>query len=87
MKIGVEQNYPNPFNPTTTISFKLPKAAFVTLKVYDLLGHEVAVLVNEKKAAGKYEVRFATSSLAGGVYFYRLHAGEFIETKKLMLLR
>ena len=81
------QNYPNPFNPSTTISFELPKASFVTLKVYNLLGQEVANLVNKKNAAGRYDIQFDASELSGGVYLYRLQAGEFVETRKLILLR
>jgi len=74
--IRLEQNYPNPFNPITTIQFSIPNPAFVTLKVYDLLGREVCVLVNEKKAPGSYEVTFDGTGLSSGVYFYRLQAGE-----------
>jgi hypothetical protein len=84
---GVAQNYPNPFNPTTTIEFTLPKASFVTLKVYDLLGNEVATLVAEKLPAGKHQRVWEVKGLASGVYLYRIEAGEFEETKKLILLR
>ncbi len=84
---ALEQNYPNPFNPTTAISYQLPVIGFVTLKVYDLLGREVATLVNETKAPGNYEVNFNASNLPSGVYFYRLKAEEFVETKKMILLK
>jgi aminopeptidase N len=79
------QNYPNPFNPATGIGFRVSGFGMVTLKVYDLLGREVAVLVNERKAPGSYTVRFDASGLASGVYFYRLKAGEFVQTRKLVL--
>jgi hypothetical protein len=83
----LSQNYPNPFNPTTKISFSIPSSAFTSLKVYDILGNEVAALVNEEKSAGNYEVSFNASSLSSGTYFYRIQAGSFIETKKMMLLK
>jgi len=81
------QNYPNPFNPSTTIEFALPKSAFVTLQVYDLLGRQVGELVNEKLGPGNYRTLWAANGLASGVYFYRLQAAEFVETKKLLLIR
>ncbi len=84
---SLDQNYPNPFNPSTTIKYELPKAGLVTLKVYDILGREVASLVNEKQAAGKYSVEFNADRLASGVYIYRIHAGDFVSVKKLMLLK
>ena len=83
----LRQNYPNPFNPSTTIEFALPKSAYVTLRVYDLLGRQVGELVNEKLEPGMYKTQWNASGLASGVYFYRLQAGEFTETKKLLLLR
>ncbi|MHB9041582.1 MAG: T9SS type A sorting domain-containing protein, partial [Melioribacteraceae bacterium] len=83
----LSQNYPNPFNPTTTISFLIPRTEFVSLKVYDLLGREVATLVNEEKLPGHYEVEFNGMNLPSGVYFYRLQAGNFSQTKKLLLLK
>jgi len=79
--------YPNPFNPTTVISYQMPVASDVRLSVYDLLGREVAVLVNEKKAPGSYEVKFDGSNLASGVFLYRLTAGEFVQTRRLLLLK
>jgi len=81
------QNYPNPFNPSTTIKFEIPKTAFVTLKIYNILGQEVAELVNEEKQPGVYEVNWNASGFASGVYFYQLRAGSFVETKKMILLR
>ncbi len=81
------QNYPNPFNPTTIINYQLPVGNHVTLKIYDILGREVATLVNEKTSAGSYSVKFDGSRLASGVYFYRLEAGSFVSVKKLVLLR
>ncbi len=83
----LEQNYPNPFNPTTTIAYALPQAEQVELKVYDLQGHEIRVLVNEKKAAGRYTIEFDATTLPTGVYFYQLRAGQFVQTKKLMLMK
>ncbi len=84
---SLSQNYPNPFNPSTAISYQLPANNFATLKVYDVLGNQVASLVNEQKPAGVYEVEFNASEFGSGVYFYRLQAGTFIETKKMVLLR
>ncbi|NWG29452.1 MAG: T9SS type A sorting domain-containing protein [Ignavibacteriaceae bacterium] len=83
----LQQNYPNPFNPTTSISFSIPKNGFVTLKVYDILGKEVAELVNEIKEAGNYSVTFNASELPSGIYFYTLTSGNFTATKKLILLK
>jgi beta-xylosidase len=84
---GLEQNFPNPFNPSTIINYALPASGFVTLRVFDMLGREVAILVNEQKSAGKYSLRFDGRSFSSGVYFYWLQADKFIETKKLVLLR
>jgi photosystem II stability/assembly factor-like uncharacterized protein len=81
------QNYPNPFNPTTIISYQLPVASDVRLIVHDVLGREVAVLVNERRDAGVHEIKFDGSHLASGVYFYRMKAGAYVETKRLQLLR
>jgi len=83
----LEQNYPNPFNPSTTISWQLPKDAFVSLKVFDVLGNEVATLVNEEKSADSYQTEFDASFLTSGTYFYRLVAGNFVQTKKMILLK
>lgn len=81
------QNYPNPFNPTTNIQYSIPTEGLVTLKVYDLLGREVATLVNESKTAGNYSVNFDASTLASGTYIYQLIAGEFLSTKKMLLIK
>lgn len=81
------QNYPNPFNPNTIINYQLPAGSNVTLKVYDLLGREVATLVNEIKPAGSYEIEFNASALTSGVYFYKITAGDYVSTKKMILLR
>jgi hypothetical protein len=81
------QNYPNPFNPSTTIRYGLPKSAHVMLSVYNTLGQHAATLVNESQLAGYHEVRFNGSGLASGVYFYRMEAGSFVETKRLILIR
>ena len=83
----LEQNYPNPFNPSTTIRYSIPTSEFVTLKVYDVLGNEVATLVNEEKPAGSFEVNFSAVELSSGIYFYKLQVGSFIETKKMILLK
>ena len=83
----LEQNFPNPFNPSTVISYQLPVGGNVTLKVFDLLGCEVATLVNENKSAGKYEVEFNAENLHSGIYFYEFKAGEFIQTKKMILMK
>ena len=81
------QNYPNPFNPTTNLEFGISKLGFVSLKVYDLLGKEVTTLVNEIKPAGLYEVEFDGSILPSGIYYYKLEAGSFSETKKMLLIK
>lgn len=83
----LEQNYPNPFNPSTIIKFHLAENIHVSLKVYDILGKEVATLTDELKSAGSYQVRFEASGLASGIYIYRLQAGKFIDNKKLMLIK
>lgn len=85
------QNYPNPFNPSTKIQYRIPNAATglaqSILKVYDLLGNEVATLVNAYRDAGRYEIEFNASGLASGIYYYRLESGQFNQTKKMILLR
>ncbi len=87
MGFSLSQNYPNPFNPTTTIRYSIPKMAMVKLSVYDMLGREVATLVNENKSKGNYKIVFDASSLPSGVYFYRLQSGNLAINKKLVLLR
>jgi hypothetical protein len=81
------QNYPNPFNPTTTIRFTTSDLRYTILKVYDVLGSEITTLVNEEKPVGNYEFVFDASALSSGVYFYRLQAGDFVETKKMVLMK
>ena len=86
-KFSLSQNYPNPFNPSTTINYLIPTKELVVLKVYDILGKEVATLVNEVKQAGNYTVTFNASSLPSGTYFYRLEAGDNLGVKKMILLK
>jgi hypothetical protein len=81
------QNYPNPFNPSTTIRFLIPRSAEVSLKIFNLLGEEVATLISGHRDAGTHSVQWDAAGLPSGVYFYRLQAGEFVETRKLVLLR
>lgn len=87
-EFNLEQNYPNPFNPSTTISYALPEKANVTVKIYDILGSEVASLVeNKEQNAGNYDVKFNANSLTSGIYFYTLNTGNFVQTKKMILLK
>ena len=83
----LQQNYPNPFNPTTTIEFALPKQSNVTLKLFDILGREVATLVDAELESGVHKINFDGKDLASGMYFYRIHTEGFMKTKKLMLLK
>jgi len=95
VEFKLEQNYPNPFNPATKIRYSIPlvetqsseAAQNVLLKVYDVLGNEVATLVNEKKPAGVYETNFDASKLSSGIYLYKIQAGSFVQTRKMMLLK
>jgi len=87
VRFVLNQNYPNPFNPSTKISFIITESSFTSLNIYDVLGNEVATLVNEEKPAGSYDVEFDANGLTSGIYFYKLVAGNFIETKKMVLLR
>jgi hypothetical protein len=84
---GLDQNYPNPFNPATTISFRLSSQSFVSLKVFNALGREVSILLEKELPAGTYVQRWDAEALPSGVYFCRLQAGSFTETKKLILQR
>jgi DNA/RNA endonuclease YhcR with UshA esterase domain len=86
-KFALAQNYPNPFNPTTTIRYDLSERSNVKLKIYDVIGREIATLVNASQGQGAYQVPFNASALASGVYFYRLEAGSFVETKKMLLVK
>jgi len=83
----LEQNYPNPFNPSTSLQYTIGSRQFVTLKVFDVLGNEVAILINEEKPAGNYMVRFDASNLSSGIYYYRLETNGFSQTKKMVLLK
>jgi len=86
-KFKLFQNYPNPFNPTTNIKYQITNTSFVTLKVYDILGREAATLVNEKLQPGSYEVSFDGSNFSSGIYFYKLQAGNFTETRKMLMVK
>ena len=84
---SLNQNYPNPFNPSTTISYDIPKTSFVKISVYDILGKEIKVLVNEAKNPGYYETVFDARELAGGIYCFSIRAGDFTQNKKMLLLK
>ena len=86
-RFALEQNYPNPFNPNSEIRYQISEFRHVRLAVYDLLGREIAVLVNERKQPGQYQVTFDASRLASGTYFCRMVAGEFVQTRRLLLIR
>jgi hypothetical protein len=83
----LEQNYPNPFNPVTKIKYSIPESSYVTLKVYDILGNEIEMLVNDEKSSGRYEVEFDAKDLPSGNYFYRITAGNLSKTKKMLLIK
>jgi hypothetical protein len=92
LEFELSQNYPNPFNPSTKIEFQITDFGFVSLKVYDVLGNEIAVLTNKEIPAGKYEVIFDSHSgevrnLTSGIYYYQLKAGDIIQTKKMIFLK
>ena len=86
-KYVLGQNYPNPFNPTTTIYYSIPQNSYVSLRIFDVLGNEVQTIVNENQDAGNYTVKFNADNLTSGIYFYKIEAGSFIETKKMILLK
>ncbi|MCW8810408.1 MAG: T9SS type A sorting domain-containing protein, partial [Ignavibacteriaceae bacterium] len=86
-EFGLTQNYPNPFNPVTFIKYEVPKTSPVLIKIYDITGREVAVLVNEVREPGIYQVSFDSKNLASGVYFYKMVAGDFTSVKKMNLLK
>jgi Secretion system C-terminal sorting domain len=84
---NLDQNFPNPFNPSTTISFSIPSKSFVSLKMFDIMGREVATIVAEEMSAGSYSRQWNAANMSSGIYFYRLQAGSFTGTKKLILLK
>jgi len=86
-EFSLEQNYPNPFNPSTKIKYSIPQSSNVVIKVFDILGNEIETLVNEEKQTGTYEITWYAENLPSGIYFYRLHAGDFVETKKMILMK
>ena len=87
LTFSLMQNYPNPFNPTTTISWQAPAASWQILKIYDVLGKEIATLVNEERPAGSYKMSFDASDLTSGIYFYKIQIGSYIQVKKMVLLK
>lgn len=86
-KFQLKENFPNPFNPTTRINYSIPEQSFVTIRVFDVLGREVEMLVNKEQPQGNYEVEFDASALTSGIYFYRIKAGDFVDTKKMVLMK
>jgi len=86
-QFSLEQNYPNPFNSSTKIRYQIPELSFVAIKIYDVLGNEITTLVNQEKPIGNYEVEFDADALSSGIYFYRLKAGNFVQTKKMILMK
>jgi len=86
-EFDLSQNYPNPFNPITLIKYQVPEASLVSIKVYDLIGREVTVLVNEIKQPGNYQISFDGKNLASGIYFYKMKAAEFVSVKKMNILK
>jgi hypothetical protein len=87
LKYDLAQNYPNPFNPSTLIAYSIPKSSMVILKIYNVLGKQITTLVNENQQAGNYKVNFDARGLSNGVYFYKIQAGNFVEIKKMLLLK
>ena len=87
LEFALLQNYPNPFNPATTINYQLPNTSNVKLTIYDALGHEVNLLVNETQNAGNHQIEWNAAAFPSGVYFYRLEAGSFVSNKKMILLK
>jgi hypothetical protein len=86
-KFALLQNYPNPFNPSTKITYNIPQRSNVSLRIYDVLGKEIATLVNEQKEAGTYNIQFDASKLSSGVYIYSIQAGDFLESRKMVLMK
>ena len=87
LKYNLSQNYPNPFNPVTKIDYAIPKNGFVSLKIYDILGREEKILVNENKTPGLYSIDFNASDFPSGVYFYKLTCNDFIDVKRMILIK
>jgi hypothetical protein len=87
LEFTLDQNFPNPFNPSTLIKYSIPNSYQVSLKIFNTLGQEMETLVNEEKQVGTYEVNWNASNLQSGVYFYRLQAGSFVQTRKMILLK
>jgi len=87
IEYALSQNYPNPFNPTTTIKYSIPELSFISIKVYDVLGSEIMTLLSEEKPIGSYEIEFNATALPSGIYFYKIQAGNFVETKKMVLMK
>jgi len=87
VEFSLFQNFPNPFNPTTVIKYQIPELSFVTLKIYDVLGSEILTVVHEEKPAGRYKIEFDATTLPSGVYFYKLQASDFVETRKMVLMK
>ena len=87
LSFKLNQNYPNPFNPSTNIKYSVPENGFVKLAVYNLIGEEVSLLVNEQVNGGFYEIEFDAAALPSGIYFYRIQAGNYVETKKMILIK
>lgn len=87
IQFSLLQNYPNPFNPVTLISYQIPELSFVTLKIYDVLGNEVATLVEKEKSVGNYKIEFGGSDLSSGIYFYQLRSNGYSETKKMIIIK
>jgi hypothetical protein len=86
-EFNLKQNFPNPYNSQTTISYSVPNSSLVQIQIFDILGREISTLLNEEKAAGNYQVEFNASSLSSGIYLYKLQAGEFVQTRKMILLK
>lgn len=84
---SLSQNFPNPFNPETSIRYSIPEQSHVTIKVFDILGREVTTLVDGEKNVGNYEVKFNSKKISSGIYFYRIQAGDFLSTKKMIVLK
>ena len=86
-RFGLSQNYPNPFNPSTRIDYRVAKEGLVTIKVFDILGREVATLLNEERQPGRYQIHFDGTKLASGIYVYKMSSNGFSETRKMMLMK